>query len=97
MIHVKLRFAVLEELTEFEQRCAFEKEFGNDTSSTEDVHGFGHSPILLTLNILACASQFILLGANLGVLTRRVEPFRRDVTSSASGRIKVEGEIRRVV
>lgn len=95
MVHVELRFTVLEELTQFEKRCSLEKKFGNDTSNTEDVHGFGYSTILLTLNVLA--SQFRLLGTNLGILTCCVEPFRCDITSSTSRGVKVEGEVGRVI
>ena len=95
MIHVELRFAVLEELAKFEKRCPFEEKFGEDTSSTEDIHSFGHPTVLLDLEILA--SQFRLLGADLGILTRRVEPFWCNVTSPASRSIKVEGEVGRIV
>ena len=97
MIHVELGLAVLEQLTEFEQRCTFEKKFGDDTSGTEDIHSFGHSTVLLSLNVFPCPSQFGLLGTNLGILTCRVEPFGCNITSSASRGVKVEGEIGRVV
>jgi len=53
MIYVELRFTVLEELAKFEKRCSLEEKFGNDTSSAEDIHSFGHSTILPTLDILA--------------------------------------------
>jgi hypothetical protein len=97
MIHVELPFAVLEELAKFEQRRSFEEKFGDDASSTEHIHGFGHSTILSTFDILTCASQLGLLGADIWVLTCRVKPFRCNITSSASGGVKVEGEIGRVV
>ena len=94
MIHVEFRFTVLEELAEFEEGCPLKEKFGDDTSSAEDIHSFGHSSILPSLDILA---QLRLLGTNLGILTRRVEPFWRDITSSASRSVKVEREVRRVV
>ena len=97
MIHVELCFAVLEELAELEKWCSLEEKFGNNTSSTEDIHSFGYSTILLTLNILPCTSQFRLLSADLGIITCCVEPFRRDITSSASRGVKVEGEVGRVI
>ena len=97
VIHVELRFAVLEKLAKFEKWCSFEEKFGNDTSGTENIHSFGHSAILPTLNILACACQLRLLGANLWIFTRCVESFWCNVTSSASGGVKVEGEVGRVV
>ena len=95
MIHVEFRLAVLEELAKFEKRCTLKEKFGNDTSSTEDIHSFGHFTVLPTLDIIAC--QLRLLGANLGVLTCCVEPFRCNITSSASGGVKVEREVGRVV
>lgn len=97
MIHVELRFAVLEELAKFEKRCSLEEKFGNDTSNTEDIHGFGHSAILFTLNILARASKLRLLGANIWILACSVEPFWCNVTGSASGGVKVKGEVGRIV
>lgn len=97
MVHVEFCFPILEELAKFEQRCSLEEKFGNDTSSTEDIHSFGHSTILLTLNILACTSQLRLLCADIWVLTCCVESLWCNITSSASRGVKVEGEIRRVV
>jgi len=97
MIYVELRFAILEELAKLEKRRSLEEKFGNDTSCTEDIHRFGYSTVLLTLNILACTSQLRLLGANLGILTCCVEPLWCNIASSTSGGIKVEREIGRVV
>ena len=95
MIHVELRFTELEELTELEKWCSLKEKFGNDASSTKDIHSFGHPTILLTLNILP--RQFRLLGADIGILSCCVEPFWCNITSSASGGVEVEGEVGRVV
>ena len=90
MIHVEFRFTILEKLAKLEKGCSLEEKFGNDTSSAEDIHSLGHSTILPTLDILACASQLRLLGTNIGILTRRVEPFRCNITSSAPRGVEVE-------
>ena len=97
MIYVELPFAILEELAKLEKRCSLEEKFGNDTSGTEDVHSFGYSTILLSLNILACAGQLCLLGINFGILACCVEPLWCNIASSTSGGVKVEREIGRVV
>ena len=97
MIYVELPFAILEELAKLEKRRSLKEKFGNDTSGTEDIHSFGYSTILLTLNILACTSQLRLLGANIGILTCCVEPFWCNIASSTSRGVKVEREIGRVV
>jgi hypothetical protein len=84
-------------LAKFEKRCSLEEKFGNDTSSTENIHGFGYSTVFSTLNILACPNQLRLPGGNFGILACCIETFWCDVTSSASRGVKVEGEVGRVV
>jgi len=95
MVHVKLPFTILEKLAKLEKRRSLEEKFGNDASNAEDIHGFGHPTILLTLNILA--SKFRLLGTNLGILACCVKSFRCNITSSAPRGVKVEREVGRVV
>jgi hypothetical protein len=48
---VQLSFAILEELTEREQRCTLPEELCDYASSTEDIHSLRHMAILLPISV----------------------------------------------
>ena len=92
-VHVKLAFAILVELTEREQRRAFQEEFCENTTCTEAVHRLRNLPIPLAQSLL----RFALLRADLGICDLCVEPLRCNIARPTTRRVEIEGEVARIV